>query len=193
MLASPDTRPARSVVTCWASARTSLSLCEMKRMVRPCLLQGAQAAEQFLGLGRRQHGRRFVEDEDAGVARQRLEDLDLLLRGDRERRQPRIRVDFEIVARSPAPATPARAFARSMNRPAARLLPEQDVLGDGQRRRSARNAGAPCRCRARRRRAESRSRPPRRRSRSLPEVGASSPERIFIRVDLPAPFSPQMA
>ena len=28
---------------------------------------------------------------------------------------------------------------------------------------------------------------------TLPEVGISSPDRTFIKVDLPAPFSPQMA
>ncbi len=45
--------------------------------------QPTQDREDLLGLLGRQHGRRLVEDEDPGVAVERLQDLDPLLPADR--------------------------------------------------------------------------------------------------------------
>ena len=57
--------------------------------------QPAQDLEDLLGLLRRQHGRGLVEDEDPGVAVERLEDLDALLPADRQRADLGLGVDLE--------------------------------------------------------------------------------------------------
>ena len=51
--------------------------------------------EERVGLVRRQHGGRLVEDEDAGVLVERLQDLDALLLADRELPDTRTWVDGE--------------------------------------------------------------------------------------------------
>ena len=75
-------------------------------------------ANELLGLLRREDGRRLVEDEDVGLAVQRLEDLDALLDADREVLDDGVGVDLEAVARSeialirvarPRPVEPSRA------------------------------------------------------------------------------------
>ena len=65
----------------------------------------AQDLEDLLGLLGRQDGGRLVEDEDLGVAVERLEDLDPLLPADRQRADLDVRVDLE--------AEPAAELARS--------------------------------------------------------------------------------
>ena len=57
--------------------------------------QAAQDLEDLLGLLGRQDRRRFVEDEDPGVAVEGLEDLDPLLPADRQRPDLGLRVDLE--------------------------------------------------------------------------------------------------
>ena len=57
----------------------------------------AHDLEQLVGLGRREHGGRLVEDQDVGLPVQRLEDLDALLRADGEVLDQRRRVDDEAV------------------------------------------------------------------------------------------------
>ncbi len=57
----------------------------------------AQHLEQLVGLGRREHRRRFVEDQDVGLPVERLEDLDALLGADRKVLDQRARVDDEPV------------------------------------------------------------------------------------------------
>jgi len=44
---------------------------------------GAKPAEQRSRLFRRKHGRRLIEDQQAGIPSERLGDLDSLLRADR--------------------------------------------------------------------------------------------------------------
>ena len=60
--------------------------------------QAAQEEEDLLRLLRREHGRRFVEDEDARVAVESLQDLDALLLADRERADLDVRIDLEAEA-----------------------------------------------------------------------------------------------
>ncbi len=88
-------------------------------------------AEQLVGLGRGEHGRRFVEDEDLDLAVERLEDLDPLLHADGEVLDEGVRVDGEPEAvRHLADAgTGGRGVEE---RPVGLLGPEHDVLGDGE-------------------------------------------------------------
>ena len=65
-------------------AMISRSLWVMRMIVLPWSLQLLEDAEQVVGLGRRQHAGRLVEDQDVGAAVERLQDLDALLQADRE-------------------------------------------------------------------------------------------------------------
>jgi hypothetical protein len=58
----------------------------------------AQELEQAARLLRRQDGGRLVHDQDAGVAEQGLEDLDLLLQADRELVDARVGIEVEAEA-----------------------------------------------------------------------------------------------
>ena len=69
--------------------------------------QAAQDGEDLLRLLRREHGGRLVEDEDPGVAVERLQDLDPLLPADREVLDLRVGVDLEAEPRAQL-ADPAR-------------------------------------------------------------------------------------
>ena len=60
--------------------------------------EATQDREDLLGLLRRQHGGRLVQDEDPRLAVERLEDLDALLPADRERAHLGVRVDVEAEA-----------------------------------------------------------------------------------------------
>ncbi len=79
------------------TAIASRSLWVMKMIAAPCSARLAHDLEQLVGLGGREHGRRLVEDEDVGVAVQRLQDLDPLLRADREVLDQCARVDAQPV------------------------------------------------------------------------------------------------
>ena len=59
------------------------------------LLELDQDAEEVVGLGRREHAGRLVEDQDLGAAIERLQDLDALLQADREVGDERVRIDLE--------------------------------------------------------------------------------------------------
>ena len=123
---APATRPWRSTTQRWVSARTSLSLCEMKMMPKPLRRHGAQRHEQAVDLGRRQHRGRLVEDQDAHAAKQRLDDLQPLLLADRQRRRRagRDRAPGRIAARCASrPASPPARSSRPPlpGRPTSRL------------------------------------------------------------------------
>ena len=51
----------------------------------------------MIGLGRRQHAGRLVEDQDFGAAIERLQDLDALLQADRQFLDDRIGIDLQAV------------------------------------------------------------------------------------------------
>ena len=92
----------------------------------------AQRLEERARLLRREHRGRLVEDQDARVAVERLEDLDPLLLADRELPDPRARVDGEPVALGElGDALLERAPVE--HEPAVALVAEDDVLGDGER------------------------------------------------------------
>jgi len=78
---------------------------------------------------RRQNACRLIEDKDAGVASQRLEDFDALLLADREVAHVSRRGDIEAVARREA----GYAFREAANveADALRLSEQRDVLQDG--------------------------------------------------------------
>ena len=91
-------------------------------MPTPGAAQIGDDAMQPLGVARRQHRRRLVEDDDADVARQRLGDLHHLLVGDGQVADQPARVDVEAQpldqgagpAVQAAPADHARQLARKM-------------------------------------------------------------------------------
>ncbi len=60
-------------------------------------LELLEDAEQMIGLGRRQHAGRLVEDQDVGAAIERLQDLDALLQADRQFLDDRVGIDFQPV------------------------------------------------------------------------------------------------
>ena len=100
---------------------------------RTGLGQVAHDLEQLVGLARREHGRRLVEDQDVGLPVQRLEDLHALLRADGEVLDQRRGVDGEPVLAGEL-ADPRRRRGDVEERPLVRLCPEHDVLGDGEHR-----------------------------------------------------------
>ena len=117
-----DLPPGRSTATRSAIASTSPSLCEMKTIARPPPAESAQHREEAVDLLRRQHGGRLVEDEDAGVAVEHLQDLDPLLLADGEPRDAGVERDgeaalghepFESFGAPPA-ASAAAASSRSV-------------------------------------------------------------------------------
>ena len=87
----------------------------MKMIDRPSRDQRAQRREQRLGLLRREHRGRLVEDQDARVAVERLQDLDALALADREIADARVGVDgqAEALARLAQLARAPRAGART--------------------------------------------------------------------------------
>ena len=94
---------------------------------------GREAADDLvepLGLGRREGGRRLVEDDQLGVAGQRPQDLDLLLLRQRERPDDRVRGDRETgVGHQALELLEQRAPPHEAE--PARLLAQEHVLGDG--------------------------------------------------------------
>ena len=96
--------------------------------------EAAQDGEDLLGLLRRQHGGRLVEDEDARLAVERLEDLDALLLADRQAADLGVGVDLEAELLGRAPDPPAGLVPVEEDGVRHRLLAEHDVLGDGQDR-----------------------------------------------------------
>ena len=128
-------RPPRSTVTRSATAFTSCSLCEMKITVRPISAIARSVVEEDVGLLRRQHGRRLVEDQD--VAR----------RGRAPSGSRRVAARRATAARCAHADRPAsrsssrrsrdaaldRATAETERAPLAAVVAEHDVLRDGER------------------------------------------------------------
>ena len=96
------------------------------------LAQGRDHLVQPARLGDRQAGRRLVHDEEPGVERQRLRDLDQLAPRDRQRGQWRVRRDVqaELIEVRPHGLAHLRAIDQPQHTPARRFASEQDVAGD---------------------------------------------------------------
>ena len=77
------------------TASTSRSLWVMKMMERPLRGKRAHGGEELARLLRRQHGGRLVEDQDLGVAIERLQDLHALAQADRKRADHGARIEVE--------------------------------------------------------------------------------------------------
>ncbi len=108
--------------------------------------QGAHDLEELVDLGRRQHRGGLVEDQDVGVAVQRLDQLDALLRADRQLADQRVGID-----RAGRTLATARGCATARCRGPGRGPCGSRCRAPRSRRRSAPgsagSAGAPCRCR----------------------------------------------
>ena len=193
--AVPTVRPRRITVIRSAIALTSLSLWVMNTIDLPASVERAHDGEQLVGLLRGEHRGRLVEDEQVDVAGQRLDDLDPLLGADRAGSPPR-RPGRPAgrTARRPRAPRGGRAAGRASRRAAAGpLRAERDVLRHGEDRHQHEvlvhhaDAGGDGVARA----ADAAG--PRRRRGSRPRRAAAGRRATFIRVDLPAPFSPSRA
>ncbi len=129
----PTGRP-RSTVTRSETFATSCNLCEMKMTVRPSSAIARIVAEERLGLLRRQHRGRLVEDEEPGIAVERLDDLDALLLADRELPDPC--ATGRSRARSAPPSSATRRSTRIAMEPErppdVAVVAEHDVLRHGE-------------------------------------------------------------
>ncbi len=96
-----------------AAAMTSSSLWEMKISDSPCRAISCKRRKQPFRLDIGQHRGRLVEDQDAGVVIERLEDFDPLLFADREIAEPGIGIDVEAEASRRSTAVCARPAAFS--------------------------------------------------------------------------------
>ena len=174
-----------------ATASTSRSLCVMKMIDLPLLDQAAHDAEELVDLARREHGGGLVEDEDVGVAVERLDQLDALLLADRQRLHEGVGVDLEPVlrarargcgrgrgrGRAPGPrrgSLPSTMFSTTVNTGMSWKcwctipIPAAIASRGAAELRRARRAGG-----------------------SAPSSGWYSPNTVFTSVLLPAPFSPR--
>ena len=165
----------------------------MKMTLTPLGLQVGDDPQQAVGLGQGQARGRLVHDDQPRVERQRLGDLDQLPLRERQLGDRRVRAEIDAEAveqrlrrwraaslRSTSLSGPPRSGSRPMKTLAAtsrlsnrlsswwtKAMPPAMASADGE-------PGVV--------RAPS--------MRIVPLVGAVTPPRIFISVDLPAPFSP---
>ena len=116
-----------------ATASTSRSLWVMNTIDLPWSIEAAHDAEELVDLARREHRGRLVEDQDVGLAEERLQQLDPLLLADREVLDLGVGVDAEPVLLAEL-ADAATGGVEVEHRPAAQLVAEHDVLGDREHR-----------------------------------------------------------
>ena len=88
--------------------------------------------EDLLGLLRRQDGRRLVEDQDARLAVEGLEDLHPLLPANRQGRDPGVGLDLEVESPAQLKDPPASFAPVEEDRIGHRFFAEEDVLRDAQ-------------------------------------------------------------
>ena len=129
--------PSRSTVTVSASSSTSRRKCEIRRIDVPRARERADDLVQLLRLVPAQRRRRLVHDDQLGVARERAQDLDLLLLGRAQPARPTCRPGGRTRPSPRARRRPRRSAAPRRNPPRARLAAEQHVLGDRQLRDDA--------------------------------------------------------
>ena len=95
------------------------------------VLQHFEDAEKVIGLGRRQHAGRLVEDQDFGAAIQRLEDFDALLQPNRKFLDHRVGLHLQPVFALQPLQFRARLCDRGVQQRFA-FRAEDDVLDDGE-------------------------------------------------------------
>ena len=100
----------------------------------PGLLELAHDLHQLVGLLRRQDRGRLVEDEDLGVAGERLDDLDPLLDADGQVLDQRVGVDVEAEPLGDLADPLAGGVEVERAGEPGGLVAEHDVLGDGEDR-----------------------------------------------------------
>ena len=91
-------RPSRRIVTRSVIAVTSWSLWVTNSTVRPSAARRLSTANSASRSGRRQHGGRLIENEDARVAIERLQNLDALAHADGEFADRGVGVDGQAMA-----------------------------------------------------------------------------------------------
>ena len=161
---------------------------------RPLLLELTHQGEQAVQLLLRQDSRGLVQDQDPRPHRDCLGDLDHLLVGDAQVTDDLTDVDADKADRGQDLVSPAVGLGpvHASRHSGGRHLPQQDILGHRQVGHQAEFlvdrpipnrfaasgvlalAGTPS-------------------SRISPASRRMAPDRTFIRVDLPAPFSPTIA
>ena len=95
----------------------------------------ANRLEERLGLLRGEHGSRLVEDEDARLLVERLQDLDTLLLTEGELPDPCARIDCESVPQRQLRDSPLDHPRAKQESPTDRaVIAEHDVLRNGERR-----------------------------------------------------------
>ena len=95
------------------------------------ILELLEDTEEVVGLGRRQHAGRLVEDQDLGAAIERLEDLDALLQADRQFLDDGVRIDLEAVF-ALQPLQLGAGIGDAFLQQRLVLGAEDDVLDDGE-------------------------------------------------------------
>ena len=117
-----------------AISRTFVQLVADEDDAATALGETPQQQEDLFRLLRREDGRRLVQDEDARVAIERLEDLDALLLADRQSRHLGVGIDVEAErgGQLADPATCLRPVKKSDSTHG--LVAEDDVLRDSQHR-----------------------------------------------------------
>ena len=120
----------------------------------PLRRQAPQGDEQVVGLLRRQHRGRLVHDDQFGLLQQAADDLDPLALADRKVGDDRVRIERQAVfGGDPGDLLLADRRGSVRRRGPARCSRRRSA------RRTARNAGTPCRCRGAGRRPDWRSSP----------------------------------
>ena len=187
MLRRSTTRPWRMIVISSVACRISASLWLTSATARRSrAITSRKRGEQLLALGRGEHRRGLVEDEDGRVASEALDELDALTQAGREIADAPIRIDAEAVVLggldhllTGAAAVEAGVVAEQHVLPHREGVDEAEVLVDHADAQIGRGLRV----------VDHVSRPA---SVIVPRSGWTSPIRIFISVDLPAPFSPRM-
>ena len=158
----------------------------------PSAFRPAMTSKQLVGFGERQAGGRLVKDDQPRLHRQRLGDLDHLPLRQRQCRQRRIGAEIGADARQKrrdhlalplgidevqGPAAPRLAADKDIGGHVEIVEQVEFLMHEGDaRRRCSRPRSAP--------------HGPTPSTVIVPLSGAMMPPRIFISVDLPAPFSP---
>ena len=185
------TLPRRMTVIRSAMASTSAELVADEDDAPAGVGHRSQGPEELVHLLRRQHGRRLVHDQDPRAAVEHLEDLDPLLLADRELPDLGPRVDPQPECARPGRRSPRRSAGPQQE--ARRSQAEQHVLGHRLRRDQREVLVDHPDARPRSRRAATRTSTGSPSTPDLPASGRYRPDRMFMSVLLPAPFSPRRA